>query len=66
MVSQMVGKGLMFKSFLASVRSIKGPLKTEDWGRGGGAAASVGSSRLVSLDGSVATCLPPYGLQEMP
>lgn len=24
MVSQMVGKGLMFKSFLASVRSIKG------------------------------------------
>lgn len=62
MVFQITEKGLMLKSLLESVKSIKGLLKIEG---GGGWSVSVGS-RLVSLDDSVATCQPPCWLQETP
>lgn len=60
MASWTTDKGLSLKSLLESVKSIKRLLKRED------RRASVGSSRLVSLDDSVATCQPPCRLQERP
>lgn len=56
MVSHITERGLILKSLLESVKSIKGRLRIE-------VGFSEGS-RLVSLNDSVATCQPPCCLQE--